>query len=138
MKAIWCGVVACVVATAAIGQEAQVVSFSIRDGETLPLKKITLLTTNCKPVFQKLDSVDVMEDAPELSFTFKPDMVAHPTIHGKDCPNAAPGALVSVTAKGITETRDAVLTLRANIDSSTGPALYTWRVHFFLFPAKAH
>jgi hypothetical protein len=98
VKAIWCGAIACLVATAATGQDTAVTSFSIRDGETLPLKKITWVTTPCKPVFQKLDGVDVMEDAPELSFTFQPDTVAHATIAGKDCPDPVPGALVSVTS----------------------------------------
>jgi hypothetical protein len=142
MKACSALTIACAIAASASGALAQnygkvIYPFSIRDGETLVLRRVTSTTNSCAPLFIKVEGIDALEAPAELSFKAENERVTTSTGNGKDCEKPVPGAVVYVTAKGVAERKEADVVLRVRMETKNGPWQNTIRSHVLLFPAEA-
>jgi hypothetical protein len=136
MKTIFALAVACTLATSAFAQDAstQLTLISIKNGETLPIYRTTVVSYHCEPIFLGVDGLDVLEGPPELSLKFELGMV--PTASTlRDCPKPVNGVIVTMTAKDVTERKEAVLTFRVNLKSKQGPVQRTARYRVLMFPS---
>jgi hypothetical protein len=130
---IACAIAASVSVAFAQNYGKQVFPFSIRDGETLILRRVTSTTNNCGPLFLKVEGIDVLEGPEELTFTSEERMARTSTVT-KDCDDEVPGAAIMVTAKDVTTRKEAEVVLRARMQTKNGPWKSTIRSHVLLFP----
>jgi hypothetical protein len=111
------------------------VLFSIRGGETLLLRVFTTLTSECVGTFQEFNSLDILDGPPEVTLKFEPAKVHVSTVGGKVCSKALNGGNVMITAKDVTEEKEANLTFRIRYKTQNTIATATSRYHLMLFPA---
>jgi hypothetical protein len=110
--------------------------FSIRSGETLPLRTFTWFRlTTCEPLFLDFEKFDVLEGPPELSLQFEPGKV-HASTATRDCPNPIKGGTILLTAKDIAEKKEAIFTFRVHLRTKEGPRQSTLRYNVLLFPSS--
>jgi hypothetical protein len=133
--------IACAIAISAGVALAQdygnmIYAFSIRDGETLVLRRVTTVTNGCESMFVKAEGVDVLEGPSELSFKLEPGLV-RTAVAGKDCPKPVSGTVVYVSAKNVKEPKDQVVTIRVRMETTNGPWQSTIRTRILIFPAPA-
>ena len=103
--------------------------FTITDGETLMLRRVG---AGCENILTKIDGIDVVEGKmPELSY--RAELVKE--LKFANCQNPVAGGEIFVTAKGVTEPKNRVVTLRVRMDTKNGPWQNTVRVQIFVFPA---
>ena len=141
MKASSPWVIACAIAIFAYGALAQdygkiIYAFSIRDGETLALRRVTTTSANCTPMFTKFEGVDALEAAPELSFHGEEAPIMT-SVSGRDCEKPVPGVIIYVTAKGVTEKKESEITLRVRMQTTNGPWQNTIRSRMLMYPVPA-
>jgi hypothetical protein len=111
--------------------------FSIRSGETLPLKSITWTSAGaCTSMLVSVDSIDVLEEVPGITLTFAPKPIH---VAWKGCPGGetVDGGHVMASADKVTHKTEGDLTYRVQIQSKTGPAQMTYRAHVIIFPAAS-
>jgi hypothetical protein len=143
MRVISALAIACAVALPARAQLQQQIAaptlFSIRGGETLRLRTLGWITSECVSTFSSLEGIDVLEGPPEVTLKFEPGQVNLVTTAGKVCPKPLPGGNIMITAsKDITEQKEADLTLRVRIKTKQmSGATATSRYHLLLFPAPS-
>src|SRR5262249_48380276 len=104
--------------------------FSIRDGESLPLRSVTSVTPACASAFISVEGIHVLEGPPGLSLTFEPGKV-----RTAQCKNELDGGIVFAAAKNVTEKWDAPLTFRVRMVTQYGPTQLTYRIRILLFPS---
>jgi hypothetical protein len=112
--------------------------FSIRAGETLPLKPITWSSSSsCLDMLSKVDSVDVLEAVSGVSLKFEPRSIHVP--FWKGCPEGGDlsGGYVMITAGSVTHKTEGDITYRVLFQSLSGPSQMTYRNHVVIFPAAA-
>ena len=107
--------------------------FSIKNGETLLLRNQTSVTSNCQPLFETIQGIDILEGPPELSLKAEPAMMHTSTTSG-ECPHQVPGVKVMVTASRVTEQKEATLIYRVRYQTKNGPWQNTGRFHMLMFP----
>ena len=107
---------------------------SMKDGETMTIRLVTLVTATCDPLFLSFDGLDVFEGPPELSLTFEPGEV-RTFATNRDCPKLVPGGKVMATVKDIAAPKDSVLTFRVRFMTKQGPWQTTARYRMLLYPA---
>jgi hypothetical protein len=142
MKAISALAIALAIATPAIAQQQQIPApaiFSIRGGETLLLRPLGWVPSDCVSVFVSLEGIDILDGPPEVTLKFEPGQVNLTTTAGKVCPKPLPGGNMMFTAsKDIAEQKEANLTLRVRVKTKhTSAATATMRYHLLLFPAPS-
>jgi dienelactone hydrolase len=108
--------------------------FSIKSGETLPIRVVTLVTATCDPLFLDFEGIDVLEGPPELSLQFEPGMV-HTFTTTHECPKPVNGGTVVGTAKEVTGRKEALLAFRVRMKTKQGPKQLTARYRVLLFPS---
>jgi hypothetical protein len=107
--------------------------FSIKSGETLPLRVVSIVTATCDPLFLGFEGIDVMEGPQELLLKFEPGMVrTYATT--RDCPKPVNGGTVMATAKDVTARKEGLLTFRVRMKTKQGPLARTWRFRVLLYP----
>jgi hypothetical protein len=107
-------------------------TISIRDGETVPLGKVTWVNAaTCESFFKSVQQVDMMEGPSEVSLKFEPGKVL------TTCKKYVNGGTIMATAKGVTEYMDSMLVYRVRFTGKDGPHEFTRRYHVLLFPAEA-
>ena len=123
---------------AAWGQDycKQIFSVALRGGKTQVIRRITSTSTHCAPLFQGIEAIDIFEGPPEVSLTSEPGKV-RTSKAGHDCPDPVPGAVVSITAKNVTEYKEGILTFRVRMNTKGGSASQTARYRLLLYPARA-
>jgi hypothetical protein len=107
--------------------------FSIKSGETLPLRIVSFVTATCDLLYLGFEGIDVMEGPQELSLKFEQGTV-HTYTTTRDCPKLVNGGTVMATAKDVTERKERLLTFRVRIKTKQGPVARTWRYRVLLFP----
>jgi hypothetical protein len=111
--------------------------FSLRSGETLPLRFHTSVTNDCSLLFQSAEKIDVLEGPPEINLDFKPGPgEVHITSSGKICPKQVKGIWISISAKDVTEPKEAKLTFRVHFTARNRPWTWTYRYHLLLCSAS--
>jgi hypothetical protein len=138
MKASIFGI-ALLAATPALAQQQQQIPapilFSIKDGETLLLRNLGVVTS-CRSMLQHFDGIDILVGPPEVTLKFEPAKVNVSTLAGKVCETPVSGGNLMISAKGVTDQRDADLVLRFRYTSQNTPHTATARYHLLMFPAE--
>jgi len=135
MRAILYSAIVCAVATSSYAQIREAIpTFSIKDGETLVFRHVSS-HSNCTPTFRSVEAVDMLEGSDELSFTTepRPDVNASTTTYA--CAKPVPGVSLLITAKGVTEPKETIVTVRVRMDTTQGPWQNTVRARVLMFPA---
>jgi len=117
----------------AMAQDAAVTLFSIKDGETLLLRNVTIVSPNCESLFEAFEDIDVIEGSPELTLKFEPGLVTTNTTRGP-CPKPVAGGQVFITAKEVTERKEVPLTFRVRYNTKNGPWQQTVKFRILMFP----
>jgi hypothetical protein len=123
----------CSIGTMAMAQDAAVTLFSIKDGETLLLRNVTIVSPNCESLFEAFEDIDVIEGSPELTLKFEPGLVTTNTTRGP-CPKPVAGGQVFITAKEVTERKEVPLTFRVRYNTKNGPWQQTVKFRILMFP----
>jgi hypothetical protein len=123
----------CLIGTMAMAQDAPVTLFSIKDGETLLLRNVTTVSSNCEPLFEAFEDIDVIEGSPELTLKFEPGLVTTNTTRGP-CLKPVAGGQVFITAKEVTERKEVPLTFRVRYNTKNGPWQQTVKFRILMFP----
>jgi hypothetical protein len=110
--------------------------FSIRGGETLPLRLFASITSDCVSTFTGFDGIDILDGPPEITLKFEPGKVVVHTAAGRVCKPVSGGTIMIAAAKDIGEQQEADLTFRVryrtkHINAST----LTYRYRVLMFPA---
>jgi len=90
---------------------------SLKSGESATLRNYSFVT-GCVSVMVGQPTLDVLEGPEELSFTLKEGPVIR---RANGCSAPVPGGEVVVTAKEITQAKEARLTIRLNYMTKNGP-----------------
>lgn len=112
---------------------------SIRSGETLAIKSISWLSAGaCTVLFQKIDSVDVME--PIEGITLKSSEPSRFFQSWKGCPEGltVEGVHIMMTAAQVSQKIEGNLTYRVSMETTGGPAQVTYRIHVIIYPTATH
>jgi hypothetical protein len=123
----------CSIGTMAMAQDAAVTLFSIKDGETLLLRNVTIVSPNCESLFEAFEDIDVIEGSPELTLKFEPGLVTTNTTRGP-CPKPVAGGQVFITAKEVIERKEVPLTFRVRYNTKNGPWQQTVKFRILMFP----
>jgi hypothetical protein len=107
--------------------------FSLKSGETLPIRVIFYVTPACESLFLAFEGIDILEGPPELSLRFEPGKIYAVTT-ARSCPTLVDGGTLMATAKPITERIDTPLTFRVRIATQQGPVPFTMRYRVLIFP----
>ena len=143
MRVISALAIACAIALPAHAQLQQQIAaptlFSIRGGETLLLRQLGWITSECVSTFGSLEGIDILDGPPEVSLKFEPGQVHLVTTAGKVCPKPLPGGNIMITAsKDITDQKEANLTFRVRVKTKlSSGGTTTLRYHLLLFPAPS-
>jgi hypothetical protein len=143
MRGISALAITCAIALPAYAQQQQQIAapivFSIRGEETLRLRTLGWITSECVSTFSSLEGIDVLEGPPEVALKFEPGQVKLITTAGKVCPKPLPGGNIMITAsKDIAEQKEADLTFRVRVKTKQmSGATATFRYHLLLFPAPS-
>ena len=138
--AIGCAIVTSALARPVLAQQQQQIPapilFSIRSGEALQLNFSSAVTANCTSLWEHFDGIDILDGPKEISLDFKPGKGAvHLKESGKVCDEVRGGS-VMITAKDITEPKEANLTFRVRFHEKSGiPWQHVHRYRLLLFPA---
>jgi hypothetical protein len=76
-----------------------------------------------------------MEGPAEIALTSEPGIVRTSTA-GRDCQDPVPGVVISATAKGITERKEAIITFRVNMNTKGGSASQSASYRAMMFPGQ--
>ena len=117
MRVISALAIACAIALPAHAQLQQQIAaptlFSIRGGETLLLRQLGWITSDCVSTFSSLEGIDILDGPPEVTLKFEPGQVNLTTTAGKVCPKPLPGGNIMISAsKDIADEKEANLTFR--------------------------
>ena len=138
MKSIASPAIALAVALTAfadIGKAQEPTLLSMKEGDTLQVRVVTLVTASCYPLFLSLEGIDILEGPPEISLKFEPGMV-HTFTTSRDCPKPVTGGTVMATAaKDIAARKDTLLTFRVRFKTKQGQSQNTARYRVLLFPS---
>jgi hypothetical protein len=143
MRVISALAIACAIALPADAQLQQQMAapilFSIRGGETLQLRELGWITSECVSIFGALEGIDILDGPPEVTLKFEPGQVNFITTAGKVCPKPVPGGKILITAsKDIADQKEADLTFRVRVKTKRGnESTLTFRYHLLLFPAPS-
>jgi hypothetical protein len=137
MKASIFGI-ALLAATPVLAQQQQQIPapilFSIKEGETLLLRNLGLVTTDCRSMLQHFDGIDILVGPPEVTLKFEPAKVNVSTLAGKVCETPVSGGNLMISANGVTDQREADLIFRLRYTSQNAPQTATPRYHLLMFP----
>jgi hypothetical protein len=141
MRLISALAITCAIALPAHAQLQQQIAapmlFSIRGGETLLLRQLGWITSDCVSTFSSLEGIDILDGPPEVTLKFEPGQVNLTTAAGKVCPKPLPGGNIMITAsKEIADQKEANLTFRLRVKTKQiSGGTVTLRYHLLLFPA---
>jgi hypothetical protein len=85
---------------------------TIRDGETILLRNFAVVTPDCRSMFQHFDGIDTMVAPPEVTLTFEPGKVYVTNLASNPCEKPVSGGNIIISAKDVTEQREAELVIR--------------------------
>jgi hypothetical protein len=137
MKAISILVIACAIATSAFAQQQipAPILFSIRAGETLPLRLFASVTNDCLSTFTGFDGIDILDGPPEITLKFEPGKVVVHTVAGRVCKPVSGGTIMIAAARDIGEQQEADLTFRVRYRTKhSNSSTWTARYHLLMFP----
>jgi hypothetical protein len=115
--------------------------FSIKNGETLPLRFFTAVTNDCVLTYDGFEGVDVLDGPPEVSVSTKDSSGAVNIQNtGKVCPNPFPGVTISISVKDLSEAKEAPLVIRVRFRYKQAYAIKSWqttyRYHLMMYPGQ--
>jgi hypothetical protein len=128
----------CLFAPMAVAEESVTpIIFSVVDGETVLLRNVTSTSVNCDPIFESFEALDILEgSSPELTVKAEPGMVNVSATKGP-CPKPVPGLKITLTAAGVTESKEVPLTWRVRYNTKNGPWQQTGKFRILMFPKPA-
>lgn len=139
-------IAACAIAVPAKAQRQQQqiaapVVFSIKSGETLPLRYFATVNNDCASQLGNFDSIDILDGPSEVSLKYEPGQVAVTLIsgpnEGKVCKGVS-GGTIMITAGDISEKKTADLEFRLRYKNKHGqPFTSTYSYQVRMFPGKA-
>ena len=110
--------------------------FSIRGGETLPLRLFANVTPDCLSMFTGFDGIGIMDGPPEITLKFEPGQVVVNTLAGRVCKPVRGGTIMITAVKNIDEQKEANLTFRVRYRTKQSNSnTWTSRYHLLMFPA---
>jgi len=129
------------IATPAFAQQQQQIPaptlFSIRGGETLPLRAFASVTPDCVSTFAHVDGIDILDGPPEITMKFELGQVSVNSVAGKACTSVAGGTIVITAAKDFKEQQEADLTFRVRYKTKhSNSSTWTGRYHLLMYPAS--
>lgn len=115
------------------GLEAQerVRHLALKNGETVELFTIYSVA-RCRSILVGKPDVEVLEGPPELSFSIRDAMVV--PRNATNCSQKVSGGILEVTAKNVTEPKEAKVTIRVNYSTKDGPRQNAGSYNISLFP----
>ena len=102
----------------------------IKNGETIELYPLWYVA-NCHSIMIGLPEIEVLEGAPELTFSLREEPVLPRRL---GCANKVPGAMLLLTAKGVTAAAEAKLVYRVKYNTKDGPRQTARSYVVSLFP----
>jgi hypothetical protein len=127
----------CLVALAFAGTEHSLAQqrlprLALKSGESAELRNY-FWVVNCQSILIGDPTLDILEGSEDVDVAIKPDNIL-PV--GEKCAKKVPGGHVIVTAKDITERKNATLTIRLNFKSKQGDRQNSNTYLLSLFPEK--
>jgi hypothetical protein len=112
-----------------VGVHAQT-GIALRSGESVELGLVYYLS-NCRSIMIGNPEVEVLEGPPELTLLFKPGMVLP---RAQNCAKSVMGGTITLTAKDISERKDATLVYRVKYKTKEGDRQRSVTYKVSLFP----
>ena len=105
-----------VVSPGALAQE-RMPHVALKGGESVDLRNFFFIVS-CRSVLIGTPEVEVLEGPDEVVVTFREEPVLP---RSQNCPKPVPGGIIVLTAKAVTEQKEAKLTFRLKYNSKLGP-----------------
>lgn len=106
-------------------------NLAMKNGETVELFTIYQVA-RCRSTLVGKPEVEVLEGPPELSFSIRDAMVV--PRNATNCSQKVSGGILEVTAKNVTEHKEARVTIRVNYNTKDGPRQNAGSYNVSLFP----
>lgn len=103
---------------------------ALKDGESVELGPVYWIS-NCRSIMIGIPQVEILEGPPELTMSIKEGLVLP---RRQNCANKVAGGTLVVTAKGITEPKQAQLTYRLKYKTKDGDRQASGIYRLSLFP----
>jgi hypothetical protein len=140
-------IAACAITAPAIAQRQQQqqiappVVFSIKSGETLPLRYFGIVNNDCVSQLGNFDSLDILDGPSEISLKYEPGPVtltlSGGVNEGKVCKDVSGGTII-ITVGDISERKTADLEIRLRYKNKYGQPLTTaYSYQLRMFPGQA-
>ena len=104
--------------------------YALKNGETIEVGSL-YYTANCRSIMTALPEVEIMEGPDEVKLAVREEQVL-PRRQG--CANKIAGGMLTMTAKDVTEKKEAKLTYRTKYKTKDGDRQISHSVIVALFP----
>lgn len=116
LRSAACALACVVVATSATSAQERLKRIALKSGESAELRNYFYIT-NCVPIMIGQPKLDVLDGPEEVTVTLKEGSILP---RGHNCAKPVPGGTVIVTAKEVSEPKEAKLTIRLQFNTKQG------------------